>query len=90
MIGDVELIIGPMFAGKSSLLLHKCEYMVENGYKVVIIKHKKDKRFSSNIITHNNDSFFNVIQLNDIYDENLDDYDVIAIDEGHFVCIYEK
>jgi len=84
MNGMIELVIGPMFAGKSTFMVQKCNEAIHDKKRVVIIKHASDKRYEKNIVTHDQGSFDNVIYLSNISDIHMDDYDVIGIDEGHF------
>ncbi len=93
--GRVELIIGPMFSGKTSLLINKVGRYTfgKNRKNTIILKWNKDTRdeTKSEVRTHNgsrcqcmrvNNQLMNgktVMNLN-----LLLHYDVIGIDEGHF------
>ena len=92
-MGYLELILGPMFSGKSSRLIQIIRKYRTLNQKMLIIKPIIDNRYSntSNIITHdkiiepcmscnNLDSVTNII----------DKYDIILIEEGQFFeDIYE-
>src|SRR4051812_31408504 len=43
--GYVELILGPMFSGKSTMMVHKIDRQVWAKKKCVIIRHAIDKRY---------------------------------------------
>ena len=53
--GKLEVISGPMFAGKSSELLKRLLFLEHSGKKVLAIKPHIDDRYdaSKNIVTHN-------------------------------------
>lgn len=93
----IELIIGPMFSGKTTELLRRLNRHKLSSKRVLIIKYSKDDRYSTNFIcTHDNirnDKSYNVINTIDLNDvetylnqemENSREVDVIGIDEGQF------
>ena len=52
--GELEVIAGPMFAGKSSELLKRLLFIEHGGNKVLVLKPIIDDRYDSNfIVTHN-------------------------------------
>ena len=85
--GRIELIIGPMFSGKSTRLIESIRKYTYKAKKTIMIKFHADKRYSSKseVITHD------LIKYDSIECKNLNDsfelvknYDVIGIDEGQF------
>ena len=82
----LNLFIGPMFSGKTTLLLSRLERYKIGGKKCIVIKYDKDDRYEKNMVcTHNkykheavNTDLLN--KLNDIVNQ----YDVILIDEVQF------
>ncbi|CAM6081868.1 unnamed protein product [Calypogeia fissa] len=51
--GGIHVIIGPMFAGKSTALLRRVQEEASVGRKVVLVKSDKDTRYGlSSIVTH--------------------------------------
>jgi thymidine kinase len=81
---SLELIIGPMFSGKSTELLSRIRKYRILKKKVKCVIHSSDIRYDANSIsTHNRE-----VETADIVDKlqslNINDYDVIAIDEGQF------
>ena len=90
-MGSLELIIGPMFAGKSCELFRKIRILKVLNKKYIVIKPTIDTRNNSNIIVSHNFDKENCIAL-----KNLDDIlyimsdtdfsaiDTIFIDEGQF------
>lgn len=88
----LELIIGPMFSGKTTYLLHKAEASSYVG-KVLYINHIIDTRNPNGVIsTHNTvislgTKKFDAIKatsLEEVTDEMLAPYSFVCIDEGHF------
>lgn len=92
-MGYLELIMGPMFSGKTSRLIQiKKKYEVLNK-SILVVKPIIDNRYSlqSVIVTHdqNREECVSRFKLSDVYD--IDKYDVIIIEEGQFFTdLYEK
>ena len=85
-MGKMELIIGPMFSGKSTELLRRCKRHSIANRKVLLVNHEKDTRYGNGVIgTHDGvvDKAVQVSTLAKII-ENANEYEVIAIDEGQF------
>ena len=85
--GRIELIMGCMFAGKTTELLRRCSKHVITGKRVLRVKFSADKRYggSFKISTHSgitqDATPINVLaDLGDCWRE----YDVIGVDEGQF------
>lgn len=52
--GELEVIAGPMFAGKSSELLKRLLFLEHSGHKALVLKPLVDDRYDPNrIVTHN-------------------------------------
>ncbi|XP_047313868.1 thymidine kinase-like [Impatiens glandulifera] len=89
--GEVHLIIGPMFAGKTTALLRRVRSEANNGRNVAIIKSSKDTRYAvDSVVTHDGTKFpcWPLTNLSSFRDQfGSDDYqklDVIGIDEAQF------
>lgn len=87
-IGYLELIIGPMYAGKSTELIR-----IINRYKclnknIIVINHSFNNRYgSTGLTTHNKEKFEQCLTLSKLgsLDENLlENIDVIIIEELQF------
>ncbi|KAE8715144.1 Thymidine kinase [Hibiscus syriacus] len=89
--GEVHVIVGPMFAGKTTTLLRRIQAESNNGRTVAVIKSIKDTRYGlDSIVTHDgmklpcwpltNLSSFRQKIGTDAYDQ----LDVIGIDEAQF------
>ncbi|KRH36567.1 hypothetical protein GLYMA_09G011500v4 [Glycine max] len=89
--GEIHVIVGPMFAGKTTSLLRRIQSETTNGRNVAIIKSSKDTRYGlDSIVTHdgaelpcwaleNLSSFKQKFGI-DAYEK----LDVIGIDEAQF------
>jgi thymidine kinase len=91
MSGRLELIIGPMFSGKSTELIKHANRYISIGKNVLAINHKINNRYGSNkITTHDKKVFENCIiidKLNDIhnlYTQKFNDSEIIIIEELQF------
>jgi thymidine kinase len=92
--GDLQLVLGTMFSGKTTYILSEIAKMAEINYKILYINIDFDTRSTNAFSTHN--PFFtmgdneritqNVVMLKShtLLDLNIDLYDVIVVDESHF------
>ncbi|KAF5936818.1 hypothetical protein HYC85_024324 [Camellia sinensis] len=56
--GEIHVIVGPMFAGKTTALLRRVESKGNNGRNVAIIKSSKDTRYAvDSVVTHDGTKF---------------------------------
>lgn len=84
--GKINLILGPMFSGKTSLLILRYKKYTIGGKKCLMVKYKKDIRYDEEkIVTHDNIKVSATICecLSEI-DDRVKSYDVICIDEIQF------
>ena len=85
--GKIEIILGPMFSGKSTRLIECIRKYAYKSKKTIMVKYQSDKRYSekSEVITHDLIKYDSIEcnNLNEIFDK-LINYDVIGIDEGQF------
>lgn len=87
---SLDIILGPMFAGKSSHILSLVSRHTAIGTPVMVIKHSSDTRYAyseDNIVTHDQRratcaSVANLSQ-NDLR-ERIRDHQVIIVDEAQF------
>ncbi len=85
--GWIEVICGPMFAGKTEELIRRVKRCLLANQKVAIIKPDIDKRYSSEDIVSHEGRQLKAIPIKDIkkaYDLISPDHDVLAIDEAQF------
>lgn len=85
--GKIELILGPMFSGKSTRLIELMRKYVYKAKKTIMIKYFADQRYSdkSEVVTHDLIKYdsINCKILRESFDK-IKQYDVIGIDEGQF------
>lgn len=88
MAGKLSLILGPMFSGKSTILLTRYRRYQIAGKKCLLIKYAKDTRYSNSeemLVTHDQVSYkaTSCHKLEEVH-QLIQDYDVICIDEIQF------
>ena len=67
MIPELTLILGPMFAGKSTYLINKANQLLVNGSnenEIMLINHSSDMRYDTNKICSHNGEKINSKSLN--------------------------
>ena len=88
MSGQAQLIIGPMFSGKSTELIRRLDRYIIGGKSVITVKYKHDIRYDKKkICTHDGkNGRYETIVSDEFLEMSLDltKYDVIGIDEGQF------
>lgn len=86
--GYLELIIGPMYAGKSTELIRIINRFNCLNKKIIVINHSLNNRYGSNqLMTHNKEKIDKCIILSELkhLDNNiLNNTDVIIIEELQF------
>ncbi|XP_054449121.1 thymidine kinase, cytosolic [Pteronotus mesoamericanus] len=83
--GQIQVILGPMFSGKSTELMRRVQRFQIAQYKCLVIKYAKDTRYSNMFSTHDRSTMeaLPACLLRDVTQEALG-VDVIGIDEGQF------
>jgi thymidine kinase len=85
---SLDLVIGPMFAGKSSRILSIVSRHISIGRRVLVVKHSSDVRYGDedDIITHDDrrTPCIRIAALNQVQDSQIREFDVIIVDEAHF------
>ncbi len=83
----IELILGPMFSGKSTELIRRTSRYEAIGKNILIINSILDSRTDNSVKTHSNNKK-KAIKVNNLLDIINDDCyekaDIIGIDEGQF------
>ena len=88
-IGYLELILGPMFSGKTSKLTTIYKKHKLCGNIPLVVNHSLDNRYSftgNELHTHDKYSIpcISINKLQDISDEIIDNHKIILINEGQF------
>lgn len=83
-MGKIEVLVGPMFAGKTTSLIKRTKELESQGKKVKVFKHLIDNRYQENsICTHDKESL-KAYNIKDLKEIDTKDIDVIVLDEFHF------
>ncbi|KAJ8037266.1 Thymidine kinase, cytosolic [Holothuria leucospilota] len=84
--GQVQVIFGPMFSGKTTELVRRIKrYQIAN-YKCLLIKYAKDVRYDQTAVATHDRQTCNAVsatRLSDLIDDAAS-HEVIGIDEGQF------
>ena len=86
-VGSIEVIFGPMFAGKTTELLRKVKTYTIAHKKCLVVCSAKDNRYTTENFVVSHDKITSKAMKVSSLEEILPyyhDYDVIAIDEGQF------
>ena len=85
-MGYISLIIGCMFAQKTTELLRRVKRYKSIGYKVLIVNFIEDTRYGTECVASHDNEIEKALCVAKLEDINhlIGDYDVIAIDEGQF------
>jgi len=87
MTGKLTVVIGPMFAGKTTELQRRVKREIHACRRVCIIRYGKDDRYSKSLLATHDQSHikptFSVEKLSEVGEKWID-YDTIAVDEGQF------
>jgi len=87
MNGNLDIIIGPMFSGKSTEIIRRIRLLQKIDKKVLVVKPLIDNRYTTDKITsHNYESVDCIVvnNLNDIDNSIIVAHDTVVIDEGQF------
>ena len=91
MPGKLELVIGPMYSGKTTYLIRMKNRYTIGGKHCIFIKYQHDNRYSdTNVVSHDNIEEKAVKSINNSLMDtietisDIDNYDVILIDEIQF------
>lgn len=89
--GRLELIMGPMFSGKTTEAMRRVELYRQQGKRVMAINHEINKRYGSNVIhSHDKKEINNCFSLGDLYHlydylrKEYDEADVLFVEETQF------
>lgn len=86
-IKKIEVIVGPMFSGKSEELIRRVTRETIANHNVVVFKPKRDDRYATDFVVSHNDKRIPCRTLeypSDILDYDYESIDTVAIDEVQF------
>lgn len=83
---SLDIIIGPMFAGKSSRIADIVSRYETLGKRILLVKPWCDNRYGNDHITHNQRKTpcISVRTFDELPNTMLEDYDIIIVDEAQF------
>lgn len=84
--GQIHLILGPMYSGKTSELIRRYDRYTIGGRKCMMIKYKNDTRYDNeSVVTHNGTTLKSYVanHLSEL-DSKAQKYDAIFVDEVQF------
>lgn len=85
--GSIELILGPMFSGKTTELFRRIRRYTFANYRCIVIKYRKDQRYAAAGEASTHDQLMLAANPCERLAEAVDEvggFDVIGIDEGQF------
>lgn len=85
----LELVVGPMFAGKSTELIRRMKRMRAARHPYLLLTHSSDARYFGEeqvMGTHDRERFpaRKVLDLGEVTDDELAAVDTVVVDEGQF------
>lgn len=89
--GYIEIIVGPMFSGKTEELIRRINRCIIGKQKIVVFKPKIDNRYSEReVLSHSGRALKDVINIENVeealtYLTQNSDIDVIGFDEIQFI-----
>ncbi|KAK8734133.1 hypothetical protein OTU49_006035 [Cherax quadricarinatus] len=85
--GQIQIIFGPMFSGKTTELMRRLKRYQISKHKCLIIKYANDIRYDANGITTHDKQILPAVSATVLKDlkESALEYSVIGVDEGQFV-----
>lgn len=84
-MNSLTVVIGPMFSGKTSRIVHFSSKWARRGKRVIVISHSLDDR---GFLSHNPklrlDDDVTVVKARELREVDIDDFDVVSVDESQF------
>jgi thymidine kinase len=89
--GYLKVILGPMFAGKTTYIINEYNKYIAMDYNCVAINHAGDTRYGKDVVSNHNQIKIPSINSSLLYNikSDISNYKVLFINEGQFVlyCI---
>ena len=83
-LNTLNVIIGPMFSGKTTELLRIAKRLSSIDLKVLLLNYYEDTRYSTTEMSTHDKTSLPCIFVKDLTDINYNKYDVICINEAQF------
>lgn len=86
---SLNLIVGPMFSGKSGELIKTIRVLKKESIEYLVIKPRIDNRYTEEgyIVTHymDKEKCLCITDMKEVFDLNIKDIKYLIIDEGQFI-----
>ncbi|XP_077968351.1 thymidine kinase, cytosolic-like [Styela clava] len=83
--GQIQIILGPMFSGKSTELMRRIQRYEYANHECLLIKYAKDSRYSDDSISTHDKRMLSAVKTKVLSEVSIpSDCSVIGIDEGQF------
>jgi len=86
--GYLEIILGPMFSGKTTYLIDLYKEYIDYDKKILVVNYSGDKRYHTNMLSTHDKIMIPCIfvsKLSELFEQNLiEKSDIILINEGQF------
>jgi len=82
--GQIQLILGPMFSGKSTELVRRIRRFQIADNKCLVIKYAKDSRYSVDDLSTHDKQMIPAVNATNLKDVHTNNFSVIGVDEGQF------
>ena len=89
-MAHIQIIIGPMYSGKSTELIRRCNNYEAINQKVLVLNHSLDTRCEQNLVQTHSKTTKIAVKTNSLIDyfkknkDIFESYKVVAIDEAQF------
>jgi len=88
MSGYLELILGPMFSGKTTYLINTYNECTQKGNNVFVINYSEDTRYGDKMLSSHDQVMIPCVFSKTLYGalntDDINSYDVVLINEGQF------
>jgi len=89
--GFLEIVLGPMFSGKTSALIKKYNELQSQSENVVAVNYVADKRYHDTLLSSHDKAMIPCIMIEDIHDSwyNTSNINYSALHECEYILINE-
>ncbi|MBU4501599.1 MAG: hypothetical protein KKA79_03345 [Nanoarchaeota archaeon] len=83
-MGKIDVLLGPMFSGKTTSLIKRVQELEDEGKTVKIFKPRVDNRYGEEVICSHDKISRKAYNIQDISEAEVEKVDVVVIDEYFF------
>jgi len=85
----LEIIVGPMYSGKTTELIEKYEELKQNGHNVCVINYIDDKRYSETKLSTHDGKMIECIQIKELKHIETTESHILVNEAQFFEDLYE-